>query len=181
MKHISIFATLVILLLASCRTVEPKVMAEDRDWKITMHEEDGRQVLTSYNKKTGQTRELLHTSPGGKMFFSLDYQAVDKVHKDSLLFFDSVKILPQVSDTLFLMIEDRECRSNPNIHSFIFNDRCDSLLHLPVNAGFMGITTEEFHLVMQSFEYDYDLTKRCRYNVIDVYDVYGRLISSMEI
>ena len=181
MRHISIFATLIVLLLVSCRAVEPKVMAEDCEWKITMHEEDGRQVLTSYNKKTGQTRELLHTSPHGKMFYSLDYEAVDMVHKDSVLFFDSVEILPQVSDTLFLMIEDTRCSSTPNVHSFVYRDHCDSLMYLPTNMGFMGITSEEFYLVMQSYKYDYELIKRCKYNVIDVYDVHGRLVSSMEI
>lgn len=35
-------------------------------------------------------------------------------------------------------------------HTFIFNERSDSLIHLPANAGLMGLTTEEGYLVMQS-------------------------------
>ena len=38
----------------------------------------------------------------------------------------------------------------------------------------MGLTTEEGYLVLQSYEYRYDVGGR--YNVIDVYDVCGNLI-----
>ena len=72
---------------------------------------------------------------------------------------------------MYLAIEDRADMSNPNTHTFIFNERSVSLIHLPTNAGLMGLTTEEGYLVMQSYEYRYDVGGR--YNVIDVYDVNG--------
>jgi hypothetical protein len=69
--------------------------------------------------------------------------------------------------------------SNPNTHTFIFNEKSDSLIHLPTNAGLMGLTTEDGYLVMQSYEYHYDVGGR--YNVIDVYDFSGGRICSSEL
>jgi hypothetical protein len=46
---------------------------------------------------------------------------------------------------------------------------------MPTNAGLMGLTTEEGYLVMQSYEYRYDVGGR--YNVIDVFDVYGQRLA----
>jgi hypothetical protein len=42
----------------------------------------------------------------------------------------------------------------------------------------MGLTSEEGYLVVQSYEYYFDDTGG-RYNKVDVYDVTGKLISSM--
>ena len=112
------------------------------------------------------------------MFASLDYDNVSQVHKDSLLSIDKVTILWPQGDTLLLAIEDCADESNQNTHTFIFNDKSDSLIHLPSNAGLMGLTSEEGYLVVQSYGYYYDDIGG-RYNTIDVYDVAGKLISSM--
>ena len=165
---------LVGLWLAGCSQVEEKVLAENYRYRITTVEKEGSTVLYSYNKKTGEAKDLLVASPRSRMFASLDYENVCSVHKDSLLRIDKVTILWSYNETMYLAIEECADMSNPNTHTFIFNERSDSLIHLPTNAGLMGLTTEEGYLVMQSYEYRYDVGGR--YNVIDVFDVCGNLI-----
>ena len=170
---------LVGLWLASCSQGEEQVLAENYRYRITTVEKEGSTVLYSYNKKTGETKDLLVTSPRSRMFASLDYENVCFVHKDSLLRIDKVTILWSYNDTMYLAIEECADMSNPNTHTFIFNERSDSLIHLPTNAGLMGLTTEEGYLVMQSYEYRYDVGGR--YNVIDVYDVNGRRLTTQSL
>ena len=165
------------LSLIGCRSSE-RVMAENLGYKITAFERDGSLTLSAVNKETGGTKVLLKTNPASRMFASLDYDNVSQVHKDSLLSIDKVTILWPQGDTLLLAIEDCADESNQNTHTFIFNDKSDSLIHLPSNAGLMGLTSEEGYLVIQSYGYYYDDIGG-RYNTIDVYDVAGKLISSM--
>ena len=169
------FAVLMVSFLIGCRSSE-RVMAENYEYKITAIEKDGSMLLRSVNKKTGQKQDLLKTDPDSRMFASLDYENISQVHKDSLLSIDKVTILWSQGDTLYLALEDCADASNQNTHTFIFNDKSDSLIHLPTNAGLMGLTTEEEYLVMQSYEY-YD--QGGRFNVIDVYDYRGVNISSL--
>ena len=170
---------LVGILLLGCSHVDEQVMAENYRYKITSVEKEGSSVLCSYDKKTGEHKEILRTSPCSRMYASLDYENVCSVHKDSLICFDKVTMLWDFNDTIYLAIEDSADMSNPNTHTFIFNERSDSLIHMPTNAGLMGLTTEEGYLVMQSYEYRYDVGGR--YNVIDVYDVNGQKVSSIEL
>ena len=170
-------AILMALSLIGCRSSE-RVMAENHEYKITAFEKDGSLTLSAVNKETGGTKVLLKTNPDSRMFASLDYDNVSQVHKDSLLSIDKVTILWPQGDTLFLAIEDCVDESNQNTHTFIFNDKSDSLVHLPTNAGLMGLTSEEGYLVLQSYEYYFDDIGG-RYNKVDVYDVTGKLISSM--
>lgn len=169
------FAILMVSSLIGCQSSEI-VMAENHGYKITAIEKDGSMLLRSVNKKTGQKQDLLKTDPDSRMFASLDYENISQVHKDSLLSIDKVTILWSQGDTLYLTLEDCADASNQNTHTFIFNDKSDSLIHLPTNAGLMGLTTEEGYLVMQSYEY-YD--QGGRFNVIDVYDYRGVNISSL--
>ena len=171
--------TLAILVTASvirCCPAE-KMMAENYEYKITSIENDGHVTLRSYNKKTGQTQDILSTDPLSRMYAALDYDNVSAVHKDSLLYIDKVTILWSPGDTLYLALEDCADASNQNTHTFIFKEKSDSLIHLPSNSGLMGLTSEEGHLVVQSYEYYFDEIGG-RYNTIDVYDVNGMLISS---
>ena len=155
-------------------------MAENYEYKITSIENDGHVTLRSYNKKTGQTQDILSTDPLSRMYAALDYENVSAVHKDSLLYIDKVTILWSPGDTLYLALEDCADASNQNTHTFIFNDKSESLVYLPTNAGLMGLTSEEGYLVVQSYEYYFDDTGG-RYNKVAVYDVTGKLISSMSL
>ena len=169
------FAILMVSSLIGCQSSEI-VMAENHGYKITAIEKDGSMLLRSVNKKTGQKQDLLKADPDSRIFASLDYENISQVHKDSLLSIDKVTILWSQGDTLYLALEDCADASNQNTHTFIFNDKSDSLIHLPTNAGLMGLTTEQGYLVMQSYEY-YD--QGGRFNVIDVYDYRGVNISSL--
>ena len=169
------FAILMVSSLIGCQSSEI-VMAENHGYKITAIEKDGSMLLRSVNKKTGQKQDLLKTDPDSRMFASLDYENISQVHKDSLLSIDKVTILWSQGDTLYLALEDCADASNQNTHTFIFNDKSDSLIHLPTNAGLLGLTTEQGYLVMQSYDY-YD--QGGRFNVIDVYDYSGVNISSL--
>ena len=171
--------TIVISLVIGCRPAE-KMMAENYEYKITAVENDGHVTIRSYNKKTGQTQDLLSTDPLSRMYAALDYENVSAVHKDSLLYIDKVTILWSPGDTLYLALEDCADASNQNTHTFIFNDKSESLVYLPTNAGLMGLTSEEGYLVVQSYEYYFDDTGG-RYNKVEVYDVTGKLISSMSL
>jgi hypothetical protein len=174
------FAILLASSLMGCRS-SVRVMAENHEYKITAIEKDGCLTLCALDKKTCQTKELLKTNPDSRMFASLDYEYVSKVHKDSLLLIDKVTILWSRGDTLYLALEDCADESNQNTHTFIFNDKSDSLVHLPTNAGIMGLTSEVGYLVVQSYEYYFDNTGG-RYNTIDVYDNSGCKVSySLEI
>ena len=75
-------------------------------------------------------------------------------------------------------MEHSRDRENQNTYSFIFNEKSDSLVCLPTNAGLLGVTYEGMHLVMQSYEY-YDMGGK--YDVISVYDYQGRPIGSMSL
>lgn len=169
------FAILMVSSLIGCQSSEI-VMAENHGYKITAIEKDDSMLLRSVNKKTGQKQDLLKADPDSRIFASLDYENISQVHKDSLLSIDKVTILWSQGDTLYLALEDCADASNQNTHTFIFNDKSDSLIHLPTNAGLMGLTTEQGYLVMQSYEY-YD--QGGRFNVIDVYDYRGVNISSL--
>ena len=169
------FAILMVSSLIGCQSSEI-VMAENHGYKITAIEKDDSMLLRSVNKKTGQKQDLLKADPDSRIFASLDYENISQVHKDSLLSIDKVTILWSQGDTLYLALEDCADASNQNTHTFIFNDKSDSLIHIPTNAGLMGLTTEEGYLVMQSYEY-YD--QGGRFNVIDVYDYRGVNISSL--
>lgn len=176
----SMFAILLASSLMGCRS-SVRVMAENHEYKITAIKKDGCITLCALDKKTSQTKELLKTNPDSRMYASLDYENVSKVHKDSLLLIDKVTILWSRGDTLYLALEDCADESNQNTHTFIFNDKSDSLVHLPTNAGIMGLTSEVGYLVVQSYEYYFDNTGG-RYNTIDVYDNSGCKVNySLEI
>ena len=54
---------LVGILLLGCSHVDEQVMAENYRYKITSVEKEGSSVLCSYDKKTGEHKQILRTSP----------------------------------------------------------------------------------------------------------------------
>ena len=63
-----------------------------------------------------------------------------------------------------------------NVISCIWREGVDSLITLPTNAGFIGISEEEGLLIMQSYEY---YRQGGRYNRIEAFDLDGRLLGSI--
>ena len=63
-----------------------------------------------------------------------------------------------------------------NVISCIWKEGADSLITLPTNAGFIGISEEEGLLIMQSYEY---YRQGGRYNRIEAFDLDGHLLGSI--
>lgn len=62
-----------------------------------------------------------------------------------------------------------------NVISCIWKEGVDSLITLPTNAGFIGISEEEGLLIMQSYDY---YRQGGRYNRIEAFDLNGHLLGS---
>ena len=63
-----------------------------------------------------------------------------------------------------------------NVISCIWKEGADSLITLPTNAGFIGISEEEGLLIMQIYEY---YQQGGRFNRIEAFDLNGRLLGTM--
>lgn len=63
-----------------------------------------------------------------------------------------------------------------NVISCIWREGVDSLITLPTNAGFIGVSEEEGLLIMQSYEY---YRQGGRYNRIEAFDLDGHLLGSI--
>ena len=93
-----------------------------------------------------------------------------------LIGIDKVTILPWPNDTLYLVVEHCRDMGNQNTHSFIFNEKSDSLICLPTSSGLIGITYEKMLLVMHFYDY-YPMGGK--FDVISAYDYNGQLIGTM--
>ena len=170
------FATSIILSLDGCSKQYENVLAETPEWRISVIDSARVQILVSYNKRTSESKKLLRTNLDSRMFNSLAYDTTSVVHKDSIRKIDKATILPWPQDTLYMVLEDCGDVANPNTHSFVFNECSDSLTHLPTNTGLMGITSEDFLLVMESREYH---NNGGAYNIISMYDHRARKIATI--
>ena len=63
-----------------------------------------------------------------------------------------------------------------NVISCIWKEGADSLITLPTDAGFIGVSEEEQLLIMQSYEY---YRQGGRYNRIEAFDLDGHLLGTM--
>ena len=165
-----------LLVLTGCYHESEILMAEDLDWKIYRIDDADGQTLYALDKDIGEERELLKTHPKSNLFGCLSYEYNTLVHKDSLHRIDKVTILPWPNDTLHLVVEHCRDMGNQNTHSFIFNEKSDSLICLPTSSGLIGITYEKMLLVMHSYDY-YPMGGK--FDVISVYDYNGQLIGTM--
>ena len=94
---------------------------------------------------------------------------------DSIPTITKVTILSWVNEPLKLIAEGSS--DYRNVESFIINEGSDSTICLPTNRGLIGMSEEDYLLIMQSYEYYED---GGRYNVIEAFDEEGHRISSME-
>ena len=87
---------------------------------------------------------------------------------------EGIKVLED--EPLCLLLEGKP--DLRNVYSRIWHEGRDSLILLPSNAGFIGISDEEELLIMKSYEY---YEQGGRYNCIEAYDREGRLVGSMPV
>lgn len=129
-------------------------------WKYSKNEKEGGMILLSHP----------HTN---MTFLSMERSV--SIPLDSIPTITKVIILSWPNEPLKLLAEG--CSDYRNVESFIINDGSDSAICLPTNRGLIGMSEEDYLLIMQSYEYYED---GGRYNVIEAFDEEGHRISSME-
>ncbi len=159
--------------------------AESGDFIIFLNEEavgdsieglpDIKQVsLWKYDKKKNAGNKILLTHPQAKGgWFSMDKAVV--VPLDSIPTISDVTILSWPGEPLRLLVEG--CADYRNVQSFIVEENDGNAICLPTNSGLIGISTEEYLLIMQSYEY---YPEGGRYNRIEAFDHKGNRVSSMK-
>lgn len=130
--------------------------------------------LWKYDIKKNTGNKILLTHPkvkGG--WFSMDKAVA--VPLDSIPTISDVTILSWPGETLRLLVEG--CADYRNVQSYIVDENDENAICLPTNSGLLGISSEEYLLVMQSYEY---YPEGGRYNRIEAFDHKGNRVSSMK-
>lgn len=130
--------------------------------------------LWTYSKNEKEGGMILLSHPHTNMTF-LSMERSVSIPLDSIPTITKVIILSWPNEPLKLLAEG--CSDYRNVESFIINDGSDSAICLPTNRGLIGMSEEDYLLIMQSYEYFED---GGRYNVIEAFDEEGHRISSME-
>ena len=130
--------------------------------------------LWTYSKNEKEGGMILLSHPHTNMTF-LSMERSVSIPLDSIPTITKVIILSWPNEPLKLLAEG--CSDYRNVESFIINDGSDSAICLPTNRGLIGMSEEDYLLIMQSYEYYED---GGRYNVIEAFDEEGHRISSME-
>ena len=155
------------------------VVAEDNNVTIYLNREDGNEIpqvsLWLHYKDTGEEKRLVLTHPRARRDWQT-YDSIMPVQTDSIATISRVTILSYGNEPLKLLVEG--CPDYRNVESFIVTDNCKESIMLPTNAGLIGVTSEEYLLLMESYDYYSD---GGRYSKVDAYDTNGKLINSMNV
>ena len=194
-----IFLIAAMLFLGSCNNPQEQrviseyegvpatahVVAENEDYVIFFNDEavadsiEGlpaiKQVsLWTYEKEKKAGKKVLTSHPHTNVsWFSMEHAV--SIPLDSIQTITRVTILSWEGEPLKLLVEG--CADYRNVMSFILEAGKDSAICLPTNRGFIGVSEEDGWLIMQSYDY---YEEGGRYNVIEAFDITGKLISSME-
>lgn len=161
-------------------------VAENNDYLVFLNDEavedsiEGlppvKQVsLWSYNKIGKKGVRILLSHPHVKDIWSGKDIAVN-IPLDSIATISKVTILSWSDAPLKLLAEG--CSDYRNIQSYIISEGSNTAICLPTNRGLVGVSEEDGFLIMQSYAYYED---GGRYNSIDVFDVNGKKISTMNL
>lgn len=161
-----------------------KVVAENEDYVVFLNDEgteediEGlpsvKQVsLWTYGKSQKTAKKILLSHPHANCSWFSRKNSV-RIPLDSIPTISKVSILSWSGEPLKLLVEGSP--DFRNLQSFIINEDSPQAICLPSNRGFIGITEEEFYLIMQSYAY---YKQGGRYNIIEVYDDTGKRINSM--
>lgn len=130
--------------------------------------------LWSYVKSQKSAKKILLSHPhANSSWFSMKHSV--SIPLDSIPTISKVIILSWNGEPLKLLVEGSS--DYRNVLSFIINEDSAQAICLPSNRGYVGITEEEYLLIMQSYAY---YREGGRYNIIEVYDDMGNRINSME-
>lgn len=189
MKKIYLLVLLSVVLMAGCKTenenekkglpATAKCIADDGDYQIyrvPFPDDSLKFSLYVYDMARDTTRFLLTTNPsadGWKKYYDRAYpEPISKIRT-----VQKVEIFSWPWKPLTILIQ--YCVSfHGDVDSFIFTEGKDEVIYLPTSFWCVGKSWEEQFVLIESYDY-----YRCggRYNVIDAYDVNGRLISSMSL
>ena len=132
--------------------------------------------LWTYSKNEKEGGMILLSHPHTNMTF-LSMERSVSIPLDSIPTITKVIILSWPNEPLKLLAEG--CSDYRNVESFIIKDGSDSAICLPTNRGLIGMSEEDYLLIMQSYEY---YEEGGRYNKLIVIDPdNGKTISSMNL
>lgn len=175
---------LLVLSAAGCRqtTIIPEsaiVAAENDKVVVLLNREDTNEVpqvaLWIRHKENGEENRLLLTHPHSRRDWQT-YEESVAIPADSIATVSRVTIISDVDQPLKLLVEG--CPDFRNVESFIVTEGSDEAIWLPTSAGLLGITQEEYLLIMESYDY---YEGGGRYSRIDAFDRDGKRINSMPV
>lgn len=159
------------LCLCSCKSDDSvRILTEDDRWQIRIDETD----LFALDKSSGTETLLIQLCAGHCMYGSASDSAAIMVHKDSLCDVSKAHILSYPDESLVLLLQD--ISNNTVCHSFIFEQGTDTLIHLPSSGDFLGISSDNNLIIMDSYGYN----DEGRYGVVQGYTFEGNKVCEMK-
>ena len=139
---------------------------------LNRENESGAVTLWLYDSVADTSALIVRTHPNARReWFPTDESvtaAVDSIHTIS-----SVTVL-STEVPVRLLVEG--CSDYRNVESFIVTVWSDTAIALPTNMGLMGISSEEYLLIMESYDY---YEEGGRYSVIEAFDLGGNRLGGM--
>ena len=138
--------------------------------------------LYVYNYKTRQLTKLLTTTePEGYKWYSPAGENASKCLLTDIHSIYYARLFPYAEKLLVT-----GCFDSRNEFSYIIDLNDKSAMLLPTNSGFVGFTSEEGYVVMQSYAYNTGLDeegepKGGRHTVLSVFDENGKFIRSLDL
>ena len=151
------------------------VVTTTDNYTIFLNKEDdeGSVTLWLYDVKADTSDFILRTHPHARREWFPTEESV-MVSVDSIHTISSVTVL-STEKPVRLLVEG--CSDYRNVESFIVSVGSDKAIALPTNMGLLGIRSEEYLIIMESYDY-YD--EGGRYSVIEAFDLDGRRVGKMK-
>lgn len=152
-------------------------------------------ALWEHNTKTGNYRKILQTVRD-ECIANLDFgdcnryvqTSIDSIPAAHKVFISDVGVDEKGVARINQMIVEG-CPDYRNFFSFVVDLKNGKTWCVPSNAGFMGVTSEEFYLVFQSFRYNSwcevidgeETLQSYRYSFIKVFNEDGVMVDSLSL
>lgn len=168
-KQIYILAFCLISLYSCKNDDSSRILAEDTRWQIKLNETK----LLALDKTSNSEITLLQLCCDRCVYGSASDSISVMVHKDSLCDVSKAYILSYNDEPLTLLLQDI---SNHTVcHSFVYKHGADSLIHLPSNGYFLGVSWDDCLIIMDSYDYN----DKGRYGMVQGYTFDGEKVCEM--
>lgn len=168
-KQIYILAFCLISLYSCKNDDSSRILAEDTRWQIKLNETK----LLALDKTSNSEITLLQLCCDRCVYGSASDSISVIVHKDSLCAVNKAHILSYPGESLSLLLQDISNRTV--CHSFVFKEGAESLIHLPSNGGFLGVSGDDNLIIMDSYGYG----DEGRYGIVKGYTFDGEKVCEM--